>query len=522
MNSRRPPLLSRGRARLLIYALSGLFFFGAGARSLSQSAFPALAATGVQDSSSAGEEEIIFGEEEEKAPEYPSRSLRREKQGGKWMGRVNLGGYFENELGLDTVQENSQEDMIDFRSKIFGYGAYAFSDKTSLHLSILTLYWILEGGQDKQQASFDLYEGYLAFKFKTSDLYLGQMLAHWGVCNVFSPTDGVNPINYRSFIDPDSEDLKIPLPMIKADFFSDNLALEALYVPIFHSAVFQLTGADLSLVSGGGNSSKLPAGLDPFVTRTLRSYPTQSIDYQEQKFLTGEAGLKLSFRKESAQAELIYLSTREDFPAILYTAPSDIADPNAVGDLIFEFNRYELYGLTYKTPLKGVDLFTEYAYSPRRTITLALDTTNPPDGVIDKTKRAERAWQAASIELDYLDPGGNYFLKLGAERTTYINAPDKIFLSSPDTLYFLALLRLILMQGNLMPEWRVINVQAGSNQWFVSPRLKYRFQNRYDLTAGFNIFSGGGGSASASRQQSTPIIILSDNNQFFVSFRWSF
>ncbi|HUT54637.1 MAG TPA: hypothetical protein VM658_14700 [bacterium] len=472
-------------------------------------------------SSSDEEEELIFGEEE-KGPEYPSRSLRAQAAARKWEGRVNIGGYFENEAAFDTVQENSREDMIDFRSKIFAYGTYTFSERASLRLSILTLYWILEGGNDKQQSESELYEGYLAFKYPRADLYLGQMLVRWGVCNLFSPTNAVNPVNYRSFIDPDAEDLRIPLPMIKTNFFGEGFTLEALYIPVFRSSVFQLTGSDLALVQTQGARSRVPEGLDPFLTRTLQNYPAQSIDFREQKFLMGEAAVKLSIARGSSQTELVYFATREDFPIVIYAAPDTTNNPDATGDLSLEFNRYELYGITYKTHLKGVDLFTEYAYSPRRFITAALYSTVPPERVMEKTKRIKRPWQAASIELDYLDPEGDFFLKFGAERSTYLNAPEHLFLSSADSLYFLALLRLFLLNNSVMPEWRVINIQAGSNQWFISPRVKYHFLDRCDLTAGLNIFAGAAGGQSNNAQESTPIVILSDNNQFFVSFRWSF
>jgi hypothetical protein len=466
------------------------------------------------------EEELIFGEEE-KTPEYPSRSLRAQGTRRQWPDRINLGGYFENEAGFDTVQENSQEDVIDFRSKIFAYASYGFSERASARLSILTLYWILEGGNDKQQSEFDLYEGYLTYKFPKADLFVGQMLVKWGVCNVFSPTDSVNPINYRSFIDPDSEDLRIPLPMVKTNIYGEGFTLEALYIPIFQSSIFQLTGSDLALVQSRGAQSRVPANLDPFLARTFQNYLVQSVDVREERFLMGEAAAKLAIARGSSQAEFVYFATREDFPVVLYTAPNTSVNPDATGNLVFEFNRYELYGITYKTHLQGVDLFTEYAYSPRRSLTEAFDT-NPPDGTVDKTRRVERPWQAVSIELDYLDPNGNYYLKFGAERSTYFNAPENLLLSAADTKYFLVLVRLFLMNNSIMPEWRVINIQAGSNQWFLSPRIKYHFLDRYDLIAGLNIFTGAAGSQSGNAQESTPAVILSDNNQVFVSFRWSF
>lgn len=474
------------------------------------------------DDESDDDEEIIFGEEEEEK-EYPSKSLRAENKLRQWEGRVNLGGYWENEAGFDTRQENPDEDMIDFRSKIFAYGSYAFSDRARVNLSILTLYWILEGGKDRQQTSFDLYEGYLAFKFPKADLYAGQMLVHWGACDLLSPTDSINPVNYRNFIDPDTEDLRIPLPMIKTDFFLDNWTIELVYIPIFQSAIFEIAGSDLSLVQNSGDNFNLPAALDPILQRTLDNYPAQAMDVQEQKFVMGEAAVKIAYDTGGAWVELVYFSTRDDFPAVLYTEARDITDPASEGSLQFEFDRYEMYGVTFKKNFGGVDLFAEYAYSPKRTLTIWLDIEDPPDGIINKTRRERRPWQAAAIELDYLDPEGNYYLKLGAERISFINPPDHLFLSSGEVTYFLALFRLYTARGNIVPEWRLINIQSGSNQWFISPRVAFKFRRDFELVTGLNIYTGsGGGSSSTSSREFAPITVLSDNNQVFFSLRWSF
>jgi len=474
---------------------------------------------GIAASEGGGEEIIFFEEGEEET--LPSEPLRERPEPRQWKGGLKLGGYWENETGIDTVQENGQEDMIDYRSKIFGYGSYQFTDNISMNLSILALYWALEGGDDRQSISFDLYEAYLAFAFDKADLFVGQKTVKWGLCDILSPIDAVNPVNYRTFIDPDSEDLVIPLPIVEADLYHRDLVFEVFYMPVFQSAVFELAGADLSLIRTEEGQIELPASLDPIFTRTLETAAARKVDFREQRFLFGEAGAKIGYRMGSSRAELYYLSSREDFPVIKYRAPEDSQDLGATGDMEFEFNRYEMYGLAYKTHLSQVDLRAELAFSRSRSLTRWKDQDG--DGVLDRTDGVERPWQAVSMEADYIDPGGDFILVLGAERITYIDAPEKLLVAADDNLFFIFALRFFLMNNSMSPELRAVNMQSDSNRWYISPRMAYRFRDRCSLTAGVNVFAGSG--ASGSGQAATtaaPITVVSNNNQVFFSLRWFF
>ena len=311
--------------------------------------------------------------------------------------------------------------------------------------------------------------------------------------------------------------------MIRADFYGERSSLELLYIPFFQSAIFDLTGSDLSLIQSRGKSWKLPSQFERILTRTVINYPAQKVDFQEQKFVTGEAGAKYAVRSGKSQLELIYFSTREDFPFILYTQPANLtqnSDPNDVGALTFDFDRYLLYGLTYMTDLGGVHIAMEAAASPQRTLVEGLDSNN--DGYVDQSRRAHSPWQAVSIELDYLAPSHNYFIKVGAERSQYFDPPPNLMFASGDSLLFLVYIKLFALDNALSPEFRAINIQTSSNQWYFSPRLAYSFQNRYSATMGLNIYTGSGGTPGPAGQDFSPLSILSDNNQVFFSFRTSF
>ena len=467
------------------------------------------------------EEEIIFFEEEEKKETYPSRSLQEDRPYKQWDAAVNLGGYWENEFAVDTHQDSSEEDMIDLRSKLFGYGSYKFSDRTTLNLSLLTLYWAIEGGKDRQQASFDLYEGYLTFHFEKADIFVGQMVVNWGVADIFSPLDTVNPIHYRSFIDPDTEDLRIPLPMAKTNVYYEDYEFEVFYAPIFQSAIFEIAGTDFGLFNSQAEGVR-PRGelVDPLFVGTLENTLAREVDYQEQRFMTGEIGARSIYRTGSTRIDLVFLSTREDFPVIIYTAPEDPDDPANSGKADFEFHRYEMYGLAYKSHFSGIDIRLEYAYSPIRHLTKWVDENF--DDQIDRTEHVESKWQSVALEADYLDPEGDYFIKLGVERTTYLDAPARLLLSSEESVFFLAALSMYLMDDTLNPEWRMINIQTDSNSWFLSPRITYRFEEKYSLTTGLNIYTGSASTPGPSASTVSPLKVLSDNNQAWLSFRWVF
>ena len=183
-------------------------------------------------------------------------------------------------------------------------------------------------------------------------------------------------------------------------------------------------------------------------------------------------------------------------------------------------NYYQRWGVAYKTTLSGVDIRTEFASSPGRTLTKTYDRNG--DGYIDFTEKKTRAWQASSLELDYLDPGGDYFAKFGVERIMYFSPPDNLLYESKDSIYFLGILRLFTMENTLMPEWRIINVQSSSNQWFLSPRITYKYWDQFSFVTGLNVFLGGKGSVNTASQEFMPIKILTENNQAFFSLKWHF
>jgi Protein of unknown function (DUF1302) len=472
------------------------------------------------------DEEIIFFDDSAKEETYPSSSLQKDHSPKTWTGKVKLGGYFENETAFDLRQENPKEDMIDFRSKIFGYINYTFTNKSYVYISVDTLYWIVDGYEDRQSIEMDMYEGYLVYKFADADVKIGQQVVRWGVCDLLSVTGGINPIRYRPFIDPDTEDLRIPLPLIDAEIYFNDFTLEFFYMPIFQSAVLDTNGADTSIFKKEekDNGFEFPFNVDNAFRNIIEEYPLETINYTEEKWLAGEIGVKLAYREGVNLIELSYFSTREDFPAIIYNEPQNVdgttieSETNTI--LKYDFDRYERWGIAYKTALSGVDVRTEFAASPGRTMTKSSDINN--DGVVDFTEKKTRAWQASSIELDYLDPGGDFFSKFGVQRITYISAPKDLLYESEDSIYFLGVLRLYTMENTLMPEWRVINVQSGSNQWFLSPRITYKFYDQFSMVAGMNVFMGGSGAVNTTSQEFIPIKILNENNQAFFSLRWYF
>jgi hypothetical protein len=470
------------------------------------------------------DEEFIFIEEDEE-PEYPSRSLRYTPSFREWLGKARVGGYWENEGGVDTVQDNKDEDKIDFRSKIFGYGTYTFTENTSVYVSILAYYWILEGANDRQQATFNIYEGYLKYATREAEFKIGQQAVKWGACNLLSPTNVLNPVNYQVFINPDSEDLRIALPMAKLDLFFEPFTLELVYIPIYQSSILEVEGSDLSLVQARdlrADNNDTPFGLDTGLRGQLTDFVDKNIDFREERFVTGDIGVNFGWREGGSQLNLIFFSGREDIPLIRYQATDELDPIARPGSLDFEFPYYALYGASYKLHHENFDFLIEYAYAPVRKVAKIIENDIPPDDIADRTRREKLAWQSAAVEIDYLADGGKYFIKVGAQKTNYFGASEDNLFASPETLYFLLFYRYYALERTLWPELRVINIQNEGNFWFISPRIGYKFLDRYEITAGMNLFTGSGQLASTSNQDFMPIVIISENNQAFISVRWSF
>jgi hypothetical protein len=375
-----------------------------------------------------------------------------------------------------------------------------------------------------------------------------------------SPTNTINPVNYSPFIDPDPDDHRIPLPVAKWDVFLKDFKMETVYIPIFQSAVMDPWGQDLAFIrlqqneeAGGEATSMASQFSQPYMDPILENFTVGSVDYREDQLYTGEAAVKLGYRfLQKNQVEVLYFNTREDFPVILYSGQESPFQPDVLGileeqdaeeTLDFDFDRYEMYGATFKTHLLRMDFLIEYAWSPERAFTRYSEEETPvisaggeESTIIQyETFKETREWQAVALEIDYLDPNGNFFAKVGAEQVRYLDAPDKILFPSDDTIYLLGFLRAYFVNDSVIPEFRMIktiehwedgDAEGEYEQYLISPRVSFKSGDRYSVTMGYNFFTSledtEDDAESRSGLQARPVTFSSDNNQYFFSFRVAF
>ena len=95
-----------------------------------------------------------------------------------------------------------------------------------------------------------LWEGNVRWRLGAMDLTLGQQHVTWGIADAAKPTDAVNAVNYRRFLDADLGYLKQPAPMARLEWYlPKKVKIDAVVLPFFVPAKVDIVERDISLFS---------------------------------------------------------------------------------------------------------------------------------------------------------------------------------------------------------------------------------------------------------------------------------
>ena len=85
--------------------------------------------------------------------------------------------------------------------------------------------------QDKDSPVADIRELYLDVFLGDLEMRIGKQFVIWGVLTGVRIVDEINPMDFRELILLDLLDYRIPLWTFKADYFTDNINYEFLWIP---------------------------------------------------------------------------------------------------------------------------------------------------------------------------------------------------------------------------------------------------------------------------------------------------
>jgi len=238
------------------------------------------------------------------------------------------------------------------------------------------------GGDTDTQIDLILDEAYVVYDQEGYRITVGQQIVTWGKLDDIVVLDRINPQDFKRFVLDDKQERKIPLGMVKVDFFQDEWQIEALYIPLFRSSdqhYFDNDWATFTRIKEGvvrGNYAE--------ATKTI----VKGIMVQERDVLTdrsldnGQGALRFRGRVSEIDFSVYYMNLLHNIPTLkerssagntlkqfLFSPTDDnlttlVAAAPGTDDLVLEREhpRVNIFGLDWETVIGAYGFRGEVAY----------------------------------------------------------------------------------------------------------------------------------------------------------------
>jgi len=258
-------------------------------------------------------------------------------------------GKFYSRYNVDIFRDSRAEQLQEWRNKLFVEGTLRVNENSRLTFSLLGEYQILWSETETQYRLFpELYEAYIKLNFSGMDITAGQQIVSWGKADL-SINDVLNPFNMREIATLEEEFLKIPIPMVRMQyFFNPELSMEGVWIPFYYPALFETHGTDWSLLSPAimmdfneTYKQAIDNGMSPGINKLPEKDPSNS-----------ELGIRFSGFAKNIDYSMFYFYTWEDITA-LYFNPDFI-----------EYLNSSQPGLSLRKKLEDINLIEVASYYP--------------------------------------------------------------------------------------------------------------------------------------------------------------
>ena len=380
-----------------------------------------------------------------------------------------LRGTLANETALRL---SDRAELTKVKNALSLTAAYEFSPACRLKLAGRAWYdAVFALGGDLSAAAEKEYETELALREAVLSLSGGPLHGRFGLQQIVwgeAPgvfiTDLINPRDFREFVLPRFEDLRIPVWALDLTWLQEDFSLEGVWIP-------------------WPELDRLPAEGSEF--RFLRAAPPPGLRVEERnpgnpsrKLRNAELGARLCWLRDGWDVSLLYLYAFDNFPAFRRTTAVD-AGGEPVVEIIPEGLRVNIFGATFAKAWDPWVLKGELAL----TLDRPLESKNPadPDGlgranVLTYAVQVDRALASWDLSVGltgraFHGAGG----ELQAEGTEYLfvrAAADFAFLGRELTFSALGAL------------------ESGGRDYRLSPELTHALRPDLVLSAGLDIFGG--------------------------------
>jgi len=438
---------------------------------------------------------------------------------------IHWGGYFKNETAF---RYKVPRNITKIRN-IFSLDAgYTFNSHFSMFFSGWTYYdlaydiydynriagrlqrdstqplaFIFNLNQDKDSLVGDVRELYLDMSFSKLDVRIGRQFVVWGLLEGVRVVDEINPIDFRELILPDLLDYRIPLWMLKLDYYRKEGTWQFLWIPDIRFHKPAPPGSEWELLQ------EVPGTVYP-----------DSNDPDNWEY-----GLRLSTHFWNTDFTFSYFYTWDDFQVVFRNIL--LNEITVEPEFLPRYTRITMYGTTINKQIGNYILKGELAYVKDKYFAVAnIDRDN--DGFLDSQGEFQRDHIRWGLGVEFNLKG--FDIAPGITQWVILDYDPAIIQDHYDTSFNL-FIRKPMPKSSMLFEFLAIDFIT-LKETYINPEWTFMVTDRFHISTGLDIFNGQTsqfgvlastfGQPSLLNQRSQFIGNFHDNDRVYVEFKYSF
>ena len=268
--------------------------------------------------------------------------------------QMEFSGFYQNWMAVRAAEEN---DIMLIRNRVRLDG--------NLYGETVGGYFSIDIRNDGTSGEYDFEtsfrEAYVDLFFSNVEFRLGKQQVVWGKADGVFINDIVCPLDMSMFLLQDFDNIRMGLPMAKANLYLGNWMLEGLWIPKFEPWQFAEAGSDWEFTL-----SVPPDTVWDLIPNVIH---LNDEELPENSLENSEFGLKLSTFLLGADISLLYLDGYADHPSIqvVDTTITGSPIPTQIDTYLSPtYYRSPMYGLNFSRPVFTTVIRGELGYFGNR------------------------------------------------------------------------------------------------------------------------------------------------------------
>jgi hypothetical protein len=269
--------------------------------------------------------------------------------------QMEFSGFYQNWMAVRAAEEN---DIMLIRNRVRLDG--------NLYGETVGGYFSIDIRNDGTSGEYDFEtsfrEAYVDLFFSNVEFRLGKQQVVWGKADGVFINDIVCPLDMSMFLLQDFDNIRMGLPMAKANLYLGNWTLEGLWIPKFEPWQFAEAGSDWEFTLSVPPDTVLVSMEELWVPNAIHlNDEILPIGIQENS----EYGLRLSTFLLGADISLLYLDGYADHPSIqvVDTTITGSPIPTQIDTYLSPtYYRSPMYGLNFSRPVFTTVIRGELGY----------------------------------------------------------------------------------------------------------------------------------------------------------------